>query len=390
MQKIDSSNRLDWLDALRGWAVLGVVCVHSAGVTQSTGLTGKIASSGQYGVQLFFVISAITISLTYQAHIARYGRSLRSQLSWLTKRFFRIAPLYYLAAVFYPIWNYAVFRVTHHQYGGTTQLGHILANLAFIHEWVPSANNSVVPGGWSIGVEMFFYATVPFIWLIRSVPRRVTALVFAAAMGPLVTLLVSLATTNSLYVTNNTFLYFWFPTEAPAIIIGLLLYLAKDGKFQPSTSPLRTLASLTCSVILFSIGIYVGTGTKAAPMLAPAIMAGSFAFLMAGLNGPIKAAIVNPPAIALGGISFSVYIVHFAVLTIAHAVFHKAHLSRSGPLPLASVIIATLAVTSIIATFTKRFIEDPFNRIGHTFASTMALKRPVEHQVLPTRSEPTF
>jgi len=75
-------NRLDWLDALRGWAVLGVAAV-------------------QYAVQLFFFISALTISITYEAHIAKFGKTFRAQFSWFLKRFFRIDPLYYIAPCFY-------------------------------------------------------------------------------------------------------------------------------------------------------------------------------------------------------------------------------------------------------------------------------------------------
>ena len=51
-------------------------------------------------VAIFF-ISALTISITYEAHIAKFGKSFRAQFSWLLKRFFRIAPLYYIAACFY-------------------------------------------------------------------------------------------------------------------------------------------------------------------------------------------------------------------------------------------------------------------------------------------------
>ena len=191
MQTDVSSKRLDWLDALRGLAVMGVVCVHSAGVTQSTGISGKIASSGQYGVQLFFIVSAISISLTYELHLQRYGTSPRSQIAWLIKRVFRIAPLYYCAAVVYPILSYLIFSVSHRQYGGTTSIGDVIANLLFIHEWIPSANNSVVPGGWAIGVEMFFYVTVPFIWLIRSRRSRLFALVRASLICLCTTLMVS-------------------------------------------------------------------------------------------------------------------------------------------------------------------------------------------------------
>ena len=77
-----ASNRLDWLDAFRGWAVLGVIAVHSGGSAHVAGLTGEITATGQYGVQLFFLVSALTISLTYESHIRRFGQSARSQFAW--------------------------------------------------------------------------------------------------------------------------------------------------------------------------------------------------------------------------------------------------------------------------------------------------------------------
>ncbi len=115
-------NRVDWLDALRGWAVLGVVMVHSGQAAHSTGITQQISAVGQYGVQLFFLISAITISITYEAHIAKFGKSFRAQFSWFLKRFFRIAPLYYIAIIFYAFEGYAMYLYSHNKYGKVPDL----------------------------------------------------------------------------------------------------------------------------------------------------------------------------------------------------------------------------------------------------------------------------
>ena len=39
----------------------------------------------------------------------------------------------------------------------------IAANALFLHAWFPTALNSLVTGGWSIGDEMMFYLLVPFL-----------------------------------------------------------------------------------------------------------------------------------------------------------------------------------------------------------------------------------
>ena len=48
-------------------------------------------------------------------------------------------------------------RRKHRSHAGLTGLLQHLANVLFIHSWVPSAQNTVVPGGWSIGVEAASY-----------------------------------------------------------------------------------------------------------------------------------------------------------------------------------------------------------------------------------------
>ena len=71
---------------------------------------------------------------------------------------------------------------------------------------------------------MCFYPLVPLIWMINPVRCRVIV-VGLIAMGCLITtLLVSVVTSGMAYVQDNTYLYYWFPTQAPVIITGLVFY----------------------------------------------------------------------------------------------------------------------------------------------------------------------
>jgi peptidoglycan/LPS O-acetylase OafA/YrhL len=95
---VSAVEKLDYIDVLRGIAILMVMLVHTSqavnGVSQ---LVGDIARSGQMGVQLFFVASAYTLCFS------RIRRAEEKQLlfSFWIRRFFRIAPLYYVAAIAY-------------------------------------------------------------------------------------------------------------------------------------------------------------------------------------------------------------------------------------------------------------------------------------------------
>jgi len=366
--------RLAWLDALRGWAVLGVVMVHSGQAAHSTGIIEKISAAGQYGVQLFFLVSALTISMTYNSHVLEFGTSVRSQIAWFTKRFFRIAPLYYFAALFYPIEQYGVFVLSHRRYGSIVHVTDIIANLLFIHTWVPSANNSVVPGGWSIGVEMFFYALVPFCWLLLPIRRRIKLLGVGAIAFLAITELVCKMSTGSYYVADNSYFYYWFPTEAPVLILGLMFYFLYGSRLHESLSPRLSMSCFGGFLISLVVGLYVGIWKEIAPVAAPAILVVSFILLILSLHGWLKYIVVNKFAIFLGKISFSVYIFHFVVLDFIRVLFQVFRYVPSGPLTLLGVLVSTVVLTCGIGLLSKRIIEDPAIRYGHLLSRSIASK----------------
>ena len=53
--------RFDYIDALRGWAIFGVVITHVGSLIGYSGIFSPLIGRGGLGVQLFFMISAFTI-----------------------------------------------------------------------------------------------------------------------------------------------------------------------------------------------------------------------------------------------------------------------------------------------------------------------------------------
>ncbi|HEY5380164.1 MAG TPA: acyltransferase [Pseudolabrys sp.] len=367
-----TAGRLDWLDALRGLAILGVVLVHTGqGVRIESGFWYQITSAGQYGVQLFFIVSAITISITYDSYVDRFGSSFRTAASWFIKRFFRIAPLYYFAIVFYTIEQYAIYIGSHHQYGHLPRpFPDLLANALFIHTWVPSANNTVVPGGWSIGVEVFFYFLVPLIWLITK--GQVRALVLGLTIVPMISfsLLMSIFSAGTSYIENNSFLYLWFPAQYPVLAVGLIYFIIVfKPQRQVSTSRTSWLF-LVAFLGLFVFGLAFGTLKALAPVLSPFIVSLAFICLIMSLHGVIKIALVNPILIFLGKISYSIYILHFVVLDAYKAASVMAQgISAPSPLWLLVVFPTVVLLTSGLAFLSKRFFEDPGIKFGHRLSN---------------------
>jgi peptidoglycan/LPS O-acetylase OafA/YrhL len=154
------TEHLAFVDALRGWAFLGVLLVHVQTILPLPHRLRQLAGAANYGVQLFFVVSALTLFMSYQA---RRQRDRRPLAAFFIRRLFRIAPLFWLAVP-----TYLAFLGTGPRDSAPTgiHLGQILATLAFVHGWYPTSINSVVPGGWSIAVEMNFYLLLPVCFVI--------------------------------------------------------------------------------------------------------------------------------------------------------------------------------------------------------------------------------
>jgi exopolysaccharide production protein ExoZ len=138
------------LQYLRGLAALMIVYFHALGPLER--VSGKQLSPllSSYGVDLFFVISGMVMWLsTYRKGIGPY--------EFIINRFSRIAPLYWTMTICVS----AIALVAPNLLRSTEfNLDHVLASLAFI-PWpnpkYPGFTPVIIPG-WSLNLEMFFYA----------------------------------------------------------------------------------------------------------------------------------------------------------------------------------------------------------------------------------------
>ena len=84
---------------MRGWAILLVIMVHSSQLAPALdGAFAKIAAQGARGVQLFYVASALTLTMSW--HARRDGT-----VPFYLRRLFRIAPMFWLAIPFFLLIN---------------------------------------------------------------------------------------------------------------------------------------------------------------------------------------------------------------------------------------------------------------------------------------------
>ena len=354
--------KLAHVDAIRGVAILMVIMVHAA---QSYDLVGNafdlLARYGQMGVQLFFVASAYTLCLSAD----RRGDESRPLLKYAIRRFFRIAPLYYVGiGVYYVVAQQAWFADNHHvaSVSAYTPLN-VLANVFFVHGFHAPANNVIVPGGWSIGTEMAFYAVFPFLFAFaktcfsESGAGRTVWVMVALSFSQIALLLLY---PLGLRVENGGFMYFNLVTQAPVFFVGMAYYYYDQRRTREYAVGYDVLGFVVLTGLALGLwSLYIGHLYS----LIPVISALSFLFLIEVFR---KVTWLNVAVLQrLGRVSYSVYIVHFAVVWSLSKWWAAGLAGVVGGVGSVLVVFAAATVLSYgVAKLTERAIERPAMALG--------------------------
>src|SRR5262249_38127960 len=212
----------DYIDALRGYAILGVIAVHSGQSVANLPHTLKFVTEGsaKYGVQLFFVVSALALLLSWHKRSDGAAR-------FYVRRLFRIAPMFWLAACVYLVIFGMAGSSSYWAHGGLTALG-ISATFLFLNGWSPDTMNALVPGGWSISAEAMFYIVFPFLAAsIKSLRAAIVAFLAAVAIvvleGDTIARLLLPTGGEHDYLTG-AFLNWWFLAQVPVFLVGFVVY----------------------------------------------------------------------------------------------------------------------------------------------------------------------
>ncbi len=356
--------KLDFVDALRGIAVLMVIAIHTAHKVPDLGFVFDVFSKyGQMGVQLFFVVSAYTLCVSHE----RRRDEKKPVLSYFVRRYFRIAPLYYFAI---PV--YLVFGVMVQIIRGVSDITiepysfkNVIANLLFIHGFVPSANNNIVPGGWSIGTEMAFYVVFPLLFnfvrgLVAKGVYRLVIFICCIVLFNFSSQMFFLVDTQ-FEISNNSFVYFNLMNQLPVFLVGFVaFYVANPNeKLAPTHVSILFFLLFTAASLFFwkqKNPLYFA--------LIPTVSAFSFLFLLNALRGVCfgKSIILR-----IGQVSFSMYIFHY-LLTWGLLPFLVAQFKNALAPELLLIIcfFIVCALTYAIAVLTQNKIELRGIEFGNT------------------------
>jgi peptidoglycan/LPS O-acetylase OafA/YrhL len=196
----DAPAHLSHLDGLRGLAALWVLVAHCM---IWGGWYWPHLPSAKLAVDIFMMISGYL--MIHQMHRRAERESPREGRTWLfffIRRFFRIAPVYYMTlaiACFLQgpfLAGYQTLRDANPGWwhGDVTYdpklihftIENVIVHVLFVFGAWPTYCNSTMTPDWSIGLEMQFYACFPLLVITAAIGRWYIPLALAAIGAPLI------------------------------------------------------------------------------------------------------------------------------------------------------------------------------------------------------------
>ena len=313
-QATEKRPRLGGVDGLRAFAALWVVSFHMRAFSGGKLLPGldTLVRSGSTGVSLFLLLSGFCLYVPYAG-----GRSDRFKTKrFLARRWWRLVPAYYasLALVVVAI-AITAGRDGLPRLSGSSLAQQLVAHVAIVQQFFPSTFYGLNGAYWSLGLEWEFYLTLPIlIWAARrwGIGRTV-----AAVVGINVSYLLALAAVVSGGLTHGSLATDVLPN----------LFLGRWGEFAfgmlaaelYTTGEVRRWAKkLRWGILgLVPLGLAI-SGDPIAHLVFGLVFFIVLCLVLADDN-VIARVFSWTPAVVLGTMSYSIYLMHTPVLEIIDA-----------------------------------------------------------------------
>jgi peptidoglycan/LPS O-acetylase OafA/YrhL len=274
-------------DGLRALAVLSVLCYH---VLTAPGTRGPIVASygiGAHGVDLFFVLSGLCLSWSYDHSALTSGRII----SFMRTRFVRVAPSYYIVLAIFGLASLTPFGMPAANTAPESSTD-ALADFARDILFVPTLTPFHDPVIWSLGFEMRWYILFP---ILAFVYFRSKAFFFGIAVCA--------------YFLNHQFA---IPDAGflPGFMLGIVAAdILKRGKASGAIAPFSALAAIAIVCFEQSNQRSIGDHTDPSWQIASFILAVAVAS-----HAGLRRIFSSRPIVAIGIASYSIYLLHEPIL----------------------------------------------------------------------------
>ncbi len=360
-----NNNRSKYIDALKGWAILGTVIVHCG--LWGDGYFATLANAGARMCQLFFVISAYLMFGSYDVFCKAYGDvvTIKNSTTWILKRFVRLMPLWYLSLLVH-----LVLRDGGSSYWLGTQkcisLINMVSHLLFIHGLFPYYMNSIIGVEWYIGDIVILIILMPILYkLMKSFDYIVIGILGTNVLLHFVEPLLlnhSILNIDDGYIWNTYITDFGFWNQFPVMLIGIALYkLTKEIELDHTISNKNVVSII---LIITSYIVQYGLIFKNSNiwMISKLTFWGiAFAFMFLGLYLHSYAIIDNSVMRMLGRYSYPIYLFHFRIVIW----YYNICAINTGIAQVDAVlrIIIVIIISLLLGIIVTKFVEKPCIRL---------------------------
>ena len=367
--------RIAALDSLRGLLAVWVVGAHvaSRSLLDSQVRSAHLASliEPMLPVSVFIILSGFVVFYLLNREQLSYG-------AFLTRRLFRLVPLYFVVLLIaaplvqtqlhvlesLPVRNHTILdSIRIHQETLAQFWPHLAAHVTLLHGLIPDAwlrdsSHTFLSPGWSISLEWQFYIVAPLL-LVLMRQRRILVLVMLGA---------GCAALQFAQVAGFGFL----PNQAAYFLLGIsswYLFLHAE-RLSAVKARVRDLVMVGLCVLTYLLL------PNHWPVIIWLVVMNVVLAERLGLATWLTRlghSILHLPAFKrLGEISYSIYLLHIPIMHASlYLIIHQAP-GLSGWAFLAALLPLTLVLSIVASVFTHRFIELPAIRLGKR------LSQPVE------------
>jgi peptidoglycan/LPS O-acetylase OafA/YrhL len=335
------------IDGLRAFAVLAVLLYHAF---------PTVVRGGFVGVDVFFVISGFLISSILFAEIGEHRFSLTAFYGRRIRRIFPAlavclaAVLAYGFVVLLPV---ELAQLGKHVFFGAG----FLSNIALWREagyFATSVTLKPLLHLWSLGIEEQFYIFWPvLLWLAFRLKLKTAPLLVILFLGSFA---INIVLSYVRIVAD-----FYLPiSRAWELLAGAALAYRGQLIISPTT---RSWASTAGAAALLISAALFTPDMRFPGWVALLPVAGTVALIVAGSDAVVNRSVLsNRAAVAIGLISYPLYLWHWPLISYAHIIFEGRPLS-----PLLTTSL--LAASFLLAWITYRFVERPvrFGARRHLF-----------------------
>lgn len=343
--------RIEALDGLRGVIALEIVLRHLAAIYQVTYHPAIAAlmmplRHGPVGYPLFFVLTGFGLAGVL---LGREERGETTRLAaFLAERWWRLAPIYYLALALCVLVPFAPgdegrHRVQTDPIGPATIADHLL----FVHGLRPGSIYAISPPFWSMSLTAQFCVALPLLHraLSRFGPGRATAALLTLWLAGRAAFEWHLGLDS--LVGSGFVLY-----RLPSFLLGMWLAhrlrrRRAAATTTPCLSPARQ-AGLAGACVLAAVGLQEWSWGWPIPLLYAIgyTLAVSAVIESSARSGRLASFLSRPALLWLGAASYAIYISHDLVLSRWIGLYRAW---VAGPGMLADLIMLTTGVALALA-----------------------------------------